>query len=608
MSTITPISEFEAISGSREVNAYSRALSDEANANHELKRFRVEIERIRSLARVVSELDGKERVNEAFLEGVEKETKAMLVFFRQEFADDSNGGPPRPLMETLGNLRLAAFRLETALKSLQSKDNSLDKAINELSSAWNVASYIDGLSNWPTFLREVRKQKQETADLLKSVPELKELYNTLEVEWVQRISDGLHGEMLLMASYQTPALANLADVLIRDDIRPALERVRNHAYGKWTNGSTREQKSIPISSVSKRLVNLSREIDAVEKLGVKWVERTESYVELLKPKTSGLDLSERFVIDRTDVSTNKEIKTAVFVVPHADDEASKLGALASQLHSDGWRTVLIVMTENSAGAPQDPIADTPALRRNFPDIRRAELLAASKELGFQEVVVMGYGDSGMKSDPSSHRARLKDQNFEVISNTLASVIGEYSPHAIFTIQDADRQFPYEHPDHEATERIARQAAKILRDLPDQSVKPTYYVNTLAPQGVQQRYDELGLGELVGEMPHMEAPVTTAIKLSPHALDGERRAHDAYSSQITSHPHALWRRTHPTTSYLERIFPAATADEPLETSLMAGEKTGKMTQAIVPSASVSTQQSFGVDSSSVGLSMGLSISA
>src|SRR5690348_9674777 len=80
---------------------------------------------------------------------------------------------------------------------------------------------------------------------------------------------------------------------------------------------------------------------------------------------------------------------------HPDDEASKGAATVARYHAAGVRTVLVTCTGGEEGDILNPAMDTPEVRENLPEIRRRELDRAAEIIGYDQVVMLGYRDSGM---------------------------------------------------------------------------------------------------------------------------------------------------------------------------------------------------------------------
>src|SRR4051812_38821799 len=84
---------------------------------------------------------------------------------------------------------------------------------------------------------------------------------------------------------------------------------------------------------------------------------------------------------------------------HPDDESSKGAGTIAKYKAQGIRTVLVCCTGGEAGDILNPAMDTPEVRENLPAVRMAELDKATAIIGYDEVVKLGYKDSGMPDTP-----------------------------------------------------------------------------------------------------------------------------------------------------------------------------------------------------------------
>src|SRR5579863_3715859 len=80
---------------------------------------------------------------------------------------------------------------------------------------------------------------------------------------------------------------------------------------------------------------------------------------------------------------------------HPDDEASKGAGTVARYHAAGVRTTLVTCTGGEEGEILNPAMDRPEIRDNLVEVRRAELDRAAAIIGYDEVILLGYRDSGM---------------------------------------------------------------------------------------------------------------------------------------------------------------------------------------------------------------------
>ena len=131
---------------------------------------------------------------------------------------------------------------------------------------------------------------------------------------------------------------------------------------------------------------------------------------------------------------------------HPDDEASKGPATVARYHAEGIHTVLVCCTGGEEGDILNPAMDTPEVRADLAGVRRRELEAAADVIGYDEVVMLGYRDSGMKDTPANaHPDCFAQAPLEEAVGRLVAVIRRVRPQVIVTYDDDQQGYP--HPDH-----------------------------------------------------------------------------------------------------------------------------------------------------------------
>jgi mycothiol S-conjugate amidase len=131
---------------------------------------------------------------------------------------------------------------------------------------------------------------------------------------------------------------------------------------------------------------------------------------------------------------------------HPDDESSKGAGTVALYGAAGVRTVLVCCTGGEEGDILNPAMDLPAVRDNLAAIRRAELDTAAAIIGYEDVVMLGYRDSGMpgtpaNSDPRSFAAAPLDEAI----GRLVRIIRAHRPQVV--VSYPPEQSGYPHPDH-----------------------------------------------------------------------------------------------------------------------------------------------------------------
>jgi mycothiol S-conjugate amidase len=131
---------------------------------------------------------------------------------------------------------------------------------------------------------------------------------------------------------------------------------------------------------------------------------------------------------------------------HPDDEASKGAGTVARYHSDGVHTVLVTCTGGEEGDILNPAMDKEGVRDNLPEVRRGELQRAAEIIGYDEVVMLGYRDSGMPDTPANADPRsFAMAPLDEAVGRLVAVIRRTRPQVVVTYPKDQSGYP--HPDH-----------------------------------------------------------------------------------------------------------------------------------------------------------------
>ena len=141
---------------------------------------------------------------------------------------------------------------------------------------------------------------------------------------------------------------------------------------------------------------------------------------------------------------------------HPDDEASKGAPTVALYHAAGVRTVLVCCTGGEEGELQNPALrepgqpfhdlDADGVRRMMSELRPLELAASAVIIGFDDVVMLGYRDSGMVGHQANdHPESFHQAPLDEAVGRLVAVIRAQRPQVIITYGDDQRGYP--HPDH-----------------------------------------------------------------------------------------------------------------------------------------------------------------
>jgi mycothiol S-conjugate amidase len=227
---------------------------------------------------------------------------------------------------------------------------------------------------------------------------------------------------------------------------------------------------------------------------------------------------------------------------HPDDEASKGAATVARYHADGVRTVLVCCTGGEEGEILNPAMDRPEVRDSLHQVRLEELARATEAIGYDEVVMLGYRDSGMPDSEANARPDcFAAANLDEAVGRLVAEIRRTRPQVIITYSDDQQGYP--HPDHLRVHDISVPAFERAGD-PDaypgtgepwQPVKLYYTVwsrNRLV--AMHEKFLELGLESPFDEKwfdrPSQDHRITTRIDVSGYG-DVRRQALLAHATQI-----------------------------------------------------------------------------
>ncbi len=179
------------------------------------------------------------------------------------------------------------------------------------------------------------------------------------------------------------------------------------------------------------------------------------------------------------VSAAGEPLSLLTVHAHPDDESSKGAGTLARYSDEGVRTTLVCCTGGELGDIANPAMDLPEVKGNLQAVRADELARATKVIGFSEVVMLGYRDSGMAgSDANNDPACFHQADRAEAVARLVSVIRRVRPQVVITYSDDQQGYP--HPDHLAVHDITAPACQAAGD-------PLYMPELGAPWRPQKLY-------------------------------------------------------------------------------------------------------------------------
>ena len=244
------------------------------------------------------------------------------------------------------------------------------------------------------------------------------------------------------------------------------------------------------------------------------------------------------------VSGVSDKRCLLTVHAHPDDEASKGAGSVARYHADGVHTVLVCCTGGEEGEILNPALDTPEVHRDLAAVRRQELDRATAIIGYDELVMLGYRDSGMAdSEANANPECFAAAPMEEATERLVAVIRRCRPQAMVIY--GDDQTGYPHPDHLRVHDAGLAAFRAAGDreqFPDagepyQPAKLYYTVHSAARfRAIHDKFEELGLESPFDEawrdrwdsMPD-DVP-TTVIDITDHT-DVRRLALLAHATQV-----------------------------------------------------------------------------
>ncbi len=222
---------------------------------------------------------------------------------------------------------------------------------------------------------------------------------------------------------------------------------------------------------------------------------------------------------------------------HPDDEASKGSGTVALYHAAGVRTVLVTCTGGEEGDILNPAMDRPEVRDRLPEVRRQELRSAARIIGYDEVVLLGYRDSGMPGTPANEDPRsFARAPLEEAVGRLVEVIRRERPDVIVTYPQDQSGYP--HPDHLRVNEISEIAFDAAGD-PDRypDAGPAWqparlcYVrwSTRRMRAMHEKFLELGL-----ESPYTEERMARLLAAEEQERSGGTPAPPKVVLDISDH--------------------------------------------------------------------------
>ncbi len=252
---------------------------------------------------------------------------------------------------------------------------------------------------------------------------------------------------------------------------------------------------------------------------------------------------------------------------HPDDEASKGAPTVAKYKTEGVRAVLVTCTGGEEGDILNPAMDRPEIRADLAAVRKRELEAASALIGYDELVLLGYRDSGMlDSEANARPDAFANADLDEAVARLVKIIRREQPQVILTYGDDQQGYP--HPDHLRVHDISLPAFDLAGDHtygpdlgePFTPLKMYYSVWSRARvEATHAKFLELGLESPFSDdwftRPSQDDRVTTSIDIEPW-FDVRLEALLAHATQVDPEsafwfglPREIARTVHPFEDYI-----------------------------------------------------------
>lgn len=275
----------------------------------------------------------------------------------------------------------------------------------------------------------------------------------------------------------------------------------------------------------------------------------------------------------------------LIALAHPDDESFGLGGLISRYVAEGVDVYLICSTDGGVGTVSPEMLNG---YKSIAELRLAELDCAAAKLGFKEVFLLGYKDSGMmNSETSKDPACSWQAPREEMARKVVEIIRQVQPQVVITF---NRYGGYGHPDHIAIQRATVDAFALAGDAsyitegqqlyqPQKLYYPSFptlplrwRIARLKMQGEDPR--RMGRNkdiDLVAILEHVE-PVHTRVNVRDY-LEAWDEASACHKSQLggggLGRPPLWVRRLIFSQQGFTRVHPAPTSNRVDENDLFAG---------------------------------------
>jgi mycothiol S-conjugate amidase len=225
---------------------------------------------------------------------------------------------------------------------------------------------------------------------------------------------------------------------------------------------------------------------------------------------------------------------------HPDDESSKGAPTVAKYRSQGVRCVLVCCTGGEEGDILNPAMDRPEIRDHLAQVRADELARAAQVIGYDELFMLGYRDSGMPGTEANERAdSFAKAPLDEAAGRLVAIIRRVKPQVMAIYPEHQSMYP--HPDHIRVHEVGLAAFNSAGDPdafgeagPPWQPQKLYYMlwSKKRQVALAKKFRELGMEipwgeermELMAKAPQEE--ITTEIDTSEwaHVREDALRAH------------------------------------------------------------------------------------
>jgi mycothiol S-conjugate amidase len=227
---------------------------------------------------------------------------------------------------------------------------------------------------------------------------------------------------------------------------------------------------------------------------------------------------------------------------HPDDESSKGAGSTAKYAAEGVHTVLVCCTGGEEGDILNPAMDTPEVRADLSAVRQKELEAAVAIIGYDELIMLGYRDSGMPDSEANANPRcFAKAPLEEEVGALVAILRRARPQVVVTYGDDQEGYP--HPDHLRVHEVTMAALAASADpsaYPEAgqpwAVSKVYYSAWSRARilATHEKFLELGLESPFDDgwfkRPSQDDRITTRVDIADYA-DVRPRALIAHATQV-----------------------------------------------------------------------------